>query len=197
MSRAASRPLSGFLCQHEETAMTTYTVSDTTSFNNAIAQANAAIGGTVEIDFTSNITLNAQLTPLVIDPNVTVVINGQGATLNGADTFRGLFVYSGNVVIENLEISHCVARGGNGIGGGFGGGGAAGLGGGLFVADDVANGATSAGNVTLVNVGFDNDKAIGGNGASGSGNGLLGGGGGMGGSASNSPGGPGIGPNGF
>ena len=75
-----------------------------------------------------------------------------------------------------------LARGGNG---GLNGGGGAGLGGGLFVGADVAG---NPGNVTLTNVTFANNKAVGGSGGSvgpdffhaqgGSGGGGLGGNGG-------------------
>jgi hypothetical protein len=59
----------------------------------------------------------------------THTINGQGAALDGADAYRGLFAYSGAATIENLTIEKAVAEGG------AGGGGGAGLGGGLLVAN--------------------------------------------------------------
>ncbi len=69
----------------------------------------------------------------------TLTINGESDTLSGADKYRGLFVYSGYVTIENLTIENAVAKGG--AGGEVGGGGGAGLGGGLFVADNSTGGA--------------------------------------------------------
>jgi hypothetical protein len=110
----------------------------------------------------------------------TLTIDGQGAVLNGATAYRGLFVYSGAVTIENLTIENAVAQGGAGASGGSGG---AGLGGGLFVADDAADGAAPA-NVTLSAVVFAPDSAVGGalggrttGGGSGAGGGGLGAGG--------------------
>lgn len=180
-----------------------FQVGNTADLINAIAGVNAVASGSFEIDLTSNITLNAQLPAIVLTlttfDSLTLTINGNGHTLSGNDTFRGLFVYSGPVTIENLQISHAIARGGDGRNDG---GGAAGLGGGLFVADDVADGASSPGNVTLINVGFDHDQAIGGDAHIPSGG--AGGGGGMGGPATDdgpsdpgTQGGKGIGPNGY
>ena len=78
--------------------MTTFTVSDTASFNNAIAQANATLNASVEIDLAADITLNAQLTTLNIGPGTTLTINGGNHRLSGADGFRGFVVYAGNVL---------------------------------------------------------------------------------------------------
>ncbi len=112
----------------------------------------------------------------------TLTIDGQGAALDGGGAHRGLFVYSGDVTIENLTIQNAVASGGNGADGGSGG---AGLGGGLFVAGpNLTNGnyspKTAGGNVTLGNVSFKNDSAVGGGGSVSS-NTYGGGGGGLGG----------------
>jgi len=112
----------------------------------------------------------------------TLTIDGAGSTLDGGGAHRGLFVYSGNVTIENLTIQNAVASGGNGADGGSGG---AGLGGGLFVAGpNLTNGnyspKTAGGNVTLGNVSFKNDSAVGGGGSVAS-NAYGGGGGGLGG----------------
>ena len=116
---------------------------------------------------------------------VDLTIDGGNHTLDGASTYRGLFVYAGHVSIEDLTIAHAVAKGGaGGDGFGGGGGGGAGLGGGLFIGSNVAG---NAGAVTLSNVNFQSNAAVGG--ASGitdtSGNHSFtggGGGGGMGGS---------------
>ena len=186
-------------------------VDSTADLISAINGINASPSGTYEIDFISNITLTAQLPAIVLNSgtgfdDLSFTINGEGHTLSGNDAFRGLFVYSGAVTVENLQISHAVARGGDGENGGGGG---AGLGGGLYVADDVAHGAALPGDVTLINVGFDHDQAIGGNatdtpsspGSKGAGGG---GGGGLLGSATDdgpdepgAQGGVGIGPNGY
>lgn len=131
------------------------------------------------IVFMANITLSANL-PLV---KSSVTVNGGNFTLSGNNQYRGLYVESGTVAINNLRIINAVAQGGNGglsstWGGitnniwGGGGGGGAGLGGGLFV------GASASVNVT--NVSFTQNKAIGGSGAGTSGRivGSPGGGGG-------------------
>jgi len=100
----------------------------------------------------------------------TLTINGDNATIDGGDLFQGLFVYSGAVTVDDLTIQHAKAQGGVGV---SGGGGGAGLGGGLFVA--------SAGDVTLDNVSFNDDSAVGGNGGLNNPNIAFGGGGGLGG----------------
>jgi hypothetical protein len=128
---------------------------------------------TVTITLDNNIYLGATaLEAINLNPGVTLVINSQGNntyTLYGG-TFdsatgtdsgqieRGLFVYAGTVDVTNLAIDDMRAQGGSG---GSGGGGGAGLGGGLFIG---ANRAGDAGNVTLSNVTFANDEAVGGSG---------------------------------
>ena len=109
----------------------------------------------------ATLTEAADLFAVNLHGNDTLTIDGQGATLDGASAHRGLFIYSGAVTIQNLTIANAVARGGNGAFGGGGGG--AGLGGGLFVASDTAHGAASS-QVTLNNVVFQNDAAVGGTG---------------------------------
>ena len=125
----------------------------------------------------------------------TLTIYGNGSVIDGLNSQRGLFVYSGNVEIEDLTIQNTVAAGGAGGAGNIAGGGGAGLGGGCDVANNVAGGAASAGNVTLSNVDFINDKAIGGAGGAGGGTGTGGGGGlgGAGGGVGGAGGGGGIG----
>jgi large repetitive protein len=94
----------------------------------------------------------------------TLTINGNGATLDGGNWTRGLFVYSGTVAINDLTIANTVATGGDGGSGISGGGGGAGLGGGLFVAGTSNGSSTGGGNVTINNVHFVNNAANGGNG---------------------------------
>ena len=121
----------------------------------------------------------------------TLTIDGQKAILDGDDGglfFRGLFAYSGKMTIENLTIENAEAQGGSGGEGAAGGGGGAGLGGGLFVADNPAGGAGPA-NVTLYNVFFTDNSAIGGAGGAAGNFGGVGGGGGLGGSGGNGFGG--------
>src|ERR1700676_628420 len=135
----------------------------------SIAQLNAAIvaadgvsaAGTVTITLGNNISLGATaLEAINLQSGVTLVIEGDGHTLSGSGTQRGFFVYAGTVEINNLAINNMLAKGGDG---GLNGGGGAGLGGGLFVGADVAG---NAGDVTLSNVTFANNKVVGGSGGS-------------------------------
>ncbi|MBR1215856.1 Ig-like domain-containing protein [Bradyrhizobium sp. JYMT SZCCT0180] len=134
--------------------------------------------------------------------------NGVNSTLDGGGLYRGFFVISGTVTIENLNLNNMVAKGGDGGDGGSGGGGGAGLGGALFVTGTGNTGYNSSGgqfsvsqgaNVTIENVNFNNNSAKGGNGGAAIGNtNGGGGGGGMGGdggdgTANGSGGGGGIG----
>jgi autotransporter-associated beta strand protein len=153
-------------------------VTSESALNAAIASANTmTAGGTYEIDLAAGtIDVTAALTVINLAAGVTLDIEGAGATLDGGGAQRGLFVYSGAVSVANLTIQNMLAQGGSGgvltkdpggtalIGGDAGGG--AGLGGGLFIADNVAGGAAAAGAVTLDNVTFSGDAAVGGNGSS-------------------------------
>ncbi|WP_170850358.1 MULTISPECIES: autotransporter domain-containing protein [unclassified Beijerinckia] len=112
------------------------------------------------ITFTGNITLNRNLPLITRDVN----INGGSFTLSGDNKYRGFYVQSGNVGIQNIYINDTVARGGNGGNAYFepggsgsgGGGGGAGLGGALFVG--------SGANVSTSYVNLSNNKAVGGTG---------------------------------
>jgi hypothetical protein len=181
---------------------TSFTISsDSISTLNAdiasidVLGGNAASNTTYTITLNSDITLNSatssDLLAINLSTNSSLVIVGNNHTINGSNVQRGLFVYSGNVTVDNLTLANMVAAGGNG---GAGAGGGAGLGGGLFVAapfgPSVSNGtivqvplATPA-VVTLDNVTFTNDQAKGGKGGNGDGSGGFsswGAGGGMGG----------------
>ena len=192
------------------------TVTTEAQLNTAIQNANSDTSGTYIINFGTStitegnlsateaigtsgttITISPDLSAINLHSGVSLVINGIGGTLNGASAYRGLFVYSGNVTINNLTISNTVARGGaGGSSSNFAGGGGAGLGGGLFIGH-AATSSASAAIVTLNKVYFSGDEAIGGaggtdTGGAGSG-GVLGsyaGGGGLGGAGggSQSPG---------
>ena len=100
----------------------------------------------------ATLTEAADLFAVNLAGNDTLTIDGQGATFDGAGAHRGLFVYAGNVTIENLTIANAVARGG--AGGHGGGGGGAGLGGGLFLANGAHYSASAPTEVTLKNVNF-------------------------------------------
>jgi uncharacterized protein with beta-barrel porin domain len=134
---------------------------DTTSLANCITS-----GTTTSITLTGNITLSAIL------PAVTtgITINGAGFTLSGNNQFRGFFVQSGTVEIENLAIVAAVAQGGAGGAAGAGGGGGLGAGGAIYAASGSA--------VTINNVNFTGNQAVGGGGGAANNPSNIGGGGG-------------------
>ncbi|HEY1936170.1 MAG TPA: Hint domain-containing protein [Acetobacteraceae bacterium] len=201
-----------------------FTVNTETDLNNAIGTIDSATTpGIYVINFGSSITegnitstqtvltgqgtdtitatVPADLTAINLHSGVSLDINGAGHSLigtNGTNTFRGLFVYGGTVNVSNLTIQNAVATGGaGGYGGTAPGGGGAGLGGGLFVG--------KTGTVTLNQVYFSGDKAVGGAGGGSDlanhDNGSYGGGGGLGGAGggipSNAPGGQAYGGGGI
>ncbi|HTW71902.1 MAG TPA: hypothetical protein VME47_18600, partial [Acetobacteraceae bacterium] len=143
------------------------------NFGNAIAEGTLP-GVTIAANGATAV-VAPDLTAVDLHSGVTLVINGNGDVLNGENAYRGLFVYSGDVIVNDLTIANAVATGGAGAtDSGGGGGGGAGLGGGLFI------GAT--GTATLNQVYFSDDKATGGAGGGAKGKyGIYGGGGGLGG----------------
>lgn len=185
-------------------------VGSEAELNQAIASVDAATSGSFDVQFTSDITegtdagtsiafgnetLSAppDLYGVNLHSGVALTIDGGGNTLDGANAYRGFFIYAGSVAIDNLTIADAVATGGNADAGfGSAAGGGAGLGGGLFVAgtanvDGYGNTLITGGSVALDGVSFLKDSAVGGSGGSGGINTDAGGGGGMGG-AGGSPG---------
>jgi len=158
--------------------------------------ANGAVATHYTITLGSGLTLteSTQIDAINLGAGSSLTINGQGDTLDGAKTYNGLFVYSGNVTIENLTIADARAVGGAGGSAAIGGGGGAGLGGGLFVAGSGDPGQSATPDVTLANVSFTGDSATGGAGGQAGGAG-AGGGGGLDGGAGGRPlgGGGGVG----
>lgn len=128
------------------------------------------------ITLTPGFTLTGDIDAVNLNSTDSLVINGGGATIDGAGTYRGFFAYAGSLTLNNLTVRNTVARGGAGGAGATPGGGGAGLGGGLFVNTGAA--------VTLANVNFINDQAIGGA-AGAAGTIGIGGGGGLGGAGGN------------
>ncbi len=132
----------------------------------ALDVGGTAAGSGLPIHLNANIALSSELLAINLPSGQSLAIdstNGTGGaahfTIDGGGTQRGLLVYSGGVTLENLTIENAVARGGSGGDGtDGGGGGGAGLGGGLFVA--------SGGAVTLDDVDFSGNAAIGGHGGS-------------------------------
>ncbi|MCB1107033.1 MAG: autotransporter-associated beta strand repeat-containing protein [Chlamydiia bacterium] len=149
-------------------------VSNTTELQNAIIAANTTPDTIV---FSNSITLTGAL-PAVTN---SYTIDGNGFSLDGASTYRGILVLGNSVspTITNLTISNAVARGG--IGGeaedrrGGSGGGGLGAGGGIYV----GNGA----DVTISLATFNTCSAVGGSSVapSGGSDSAGGGGGGLGG----------------
>ena len=153
---------------------TTCTVASEADLRIAIAHANTIANTTINLN--TAVTLTTGDLPALQGTGTT--ISGNGNTLNGGNSFRGLLVYSGTTRVENLTIANAVAQGGDG--GGRGGGGA-GLGGALFV--------NSGATVTVSNVALQGNRAAGGTSLP---NVLLqGGGGGMGGNGAGGNGGGG------
>ncbi|WP_232630428.1 autotransporter-associated beta strand repeat-containing protein [Methylobacterium sp. Leaf118] len=136
-------------------------VSDAATLSTIITginQSSAASGGggvhySITLAAGATLTETADLAAIKLSGADTLTIHGAGATLNGADAFRGLTVTSGGVTIENLTLADMLAKGADGV---FGGGGDAGLGGGLFVGADA--------DVVTRNVAFSGNSAVGGNG---------------------------------
>ena len=139
------------------------------SLRQAIFDANAA-GGTNTIDVQNGLGTITLTSGDLNALNSNITLNGNGNTLSGNNAYRGLFVYSGTVAINDLTIENAVASGGDA---GQAAGGGAGLGGALFVKD----GAT----VTISNLVAQNNAATGGDGGAQTASGVTGGGGGMGG----------------
>jgi len=135
-------------------------INSTASLNAAITQVDAGAAGQSFVlnlakGFTIGDGMGTQLLAFNTKSNVT--LNGNMTTLDGGGTQRGLFVFSGNVTINDLTIQNALAKGGAGGGGtDGGGGGGAGLGGALFVA--------SGAQVTVNNVSLNQNNATGGSG---------------------------------
>ncbi len=117
--------------------ITAYTVSSETDLRNALhdIDLSTASNTAFSITFAGNITLTQDLWAIDLTNGNSLTIDGANHSLNGQDSFRGLFAYAGAITIENLAIDHTKAQGGQGgASDNAGGGGGAGLGGGLFVA---------------------------------------------------------------
>jgi autotransporter-associated beta strand protein len=105
------------------------------------------------INLRASITLTAALPTI----DMSLTINGNGHTLDGASQFRGLVIGS-EVKINQLTMVNMTARGGDGGSGAGAGGGGMGAGGAIFVR---AGGIATLNDVTLLS-----SQAIGGNGGS-------------------------------
>ncbi|MES2339053.1 MAG: autotransporter-associated beta strand repeat-containing protein [Pseudomonadota bacterium] len=108
--------------------------------------------------------------PILSRSDMTLTINGNDHLIDGLKQIRGLMVTDGSVVINDLLIENMIAKGGDGGTGLSSGGGGAGLGAGLYVGKSAE--------VTLNDVFFRDNAAIGGNGGLVSQTKIAGGGGG-------------------
>jgi hypothetical protein len=136
------------------------TVSTLVQLNAAIEAVDSAGSGAgaQQIDINSTISVTSALVPINLSNGVSLTISGTaGAALDGGGSQQGLFIYSGDVTVESLTLENMKAQGGAGSGGGGG----AGLGGGLFVAGSGDPNQAVTPNVTLINVSFQNDQAVG------------------------------------
>jgi len=143
-------------------AQTVINVNDASGLAAAIAQVDTNASAQYVINLQNSITLTAGSTLPAFNSTSSVTVNGNNFTLNGGGIQRGIFVFSGNVAIDNITIQNAQALGGAGGSGsasGGSGGGGLGAGGALFVA--------SGANVTVRNVAFTANNAAGGAGAAG------------------------------
>ena len=150
--------------------MTDFTVNSQSDLNNAIQTIDTAAGGNFTITFGKDITETGGIAgqpdglyALDFNIGVSVTIDGGHHVLSGGGTQGGIAVLAGPVTIESLTIEDTVAKGGDGENSGGGG---AGLGGGLFVGPNAR--------VTLNDVLFSGDSAVGGAGGAGGGGGAGG-----------------------
>ncbi len=158
------------------------TVATIAQLNQAITEAAGAASGAYTITLSSDIALGSTAMVVInMVAGATLTIAGAGHVLDGGGTQHGLSVYAGTVAVEELVLANMLALGGTG------GGGGAGLGGGLFVGANVLG---DAGNVTLSNVTFSDNSAVGGPGAGGANGGYGGGLSGYGGLPPHTGGGP-------
>ncbi len=130
------------------TRAATFDVIDSASFASALSSAGS--GDVI------NIQNDILLTQSVAAINTNLTINGNGHQLDGGGLYRPFFVESGIVTISNLGIDNGHAQGGDGGAGWGGGGGGLGAGGAIFINSSAA--------VTLENVQFAGNQAVGGNG---------------------------------
>ncbi len=132
----------------------TYNVASYAQLVNAI---NNAVSGDIINITADNITLEAALPAITKD--LTFTSAGQNATISGGDQYRVFTVNSGNVTFTNLTIADGLAKGATGAtndaAGAVAGNGGVGQGGGLLL---------NGGAVTLINMNFQGNQAIGGQG---------------------------------
>lgn len=142
---------------------------------NSYAELSAALGALTGND-TINVRADIAVTgSLGVIQTTNLVINGNGFTIDGGRTQRGLLVESGTVTVSNVTLQNLVAHGGNGGNELLGGGGGLGAGGAILV--------RTGASVVINDVNLVSNGAAGGAGGGHVGGGVArgGGGGGMGG----------------
>jgi hypothetical protein len=171
-SLTASAKSSGIVTPQATDTVTTNADSGAGSLRAVIA---AAASGD-SINFSAGLTGQAiTLTSgeILINKNLTITGPGSASlTVSGNNASRVFFISSGTIGITGLTIANGLSQGGSGgltDQDGGAGGGAAGMGGGIFC---------NSGSLTLTDVTFNGDQAIGGSGGTLSSGNLLGAGGG-------------------
>ena len=96
---------------------TVLSVSSEAGLNNAILAIDLIGSGAYVINLTTSITLSSDLYAINLQSGASLTINGGGNTLDGANAYRGILAYAGNLTIENLTIADASAIGGAGSGG--------------------------------------------------------------------------------
>jgi hypothetical protein len=107
-------------------------VANETELRSAIDIARTTADTTIVL--TADITLTADLPALQGLGTIITSSTGNTFVIDGASSYRGLFVYAGDVTIQGIVIQNTLAAGGAGGASTGPGGGGAGFGGGLFVA---------------------------------------------------------------
>ena len=98
--------------------MTTFDVGNETDLNNTIHFIETSgFPNNYVIDITGTITLSSQLLAINLQSGSTLTIqgtNGSGGAqvqaIDGANTYNGFFVYSGDVTIEDLTLENMKAQ---------------------------------------------------------------------------------------
>jgi len=163
------------LCPQEQNLIVTVGNDDGTGMTDntlswAIKESNALLGDDT-ITLATDVTITGVMKRL-IDSNVTIQSDGTRRSISGNGQYRPLFIKSGTVSIQGVDMINGYAKGGDGHSGG------AGMGGSLFVYDGI---------VTIEDTHFSYSSAIGGSGVA-----NLNGGGGMFGSGTSLGGGGGL-----
>jgi hypothetical protein len=118
----------------------TYDVGSAAALSGDIQAIASSIHGnsvqTFTLNITNSFTMSQEVSIFQLEADSSVIINGNGFTISGDGTHRGLMeigVSSSSLTINNLTFSGLNAVGGAGGSGYTGGGGGAGLGGAVFM----------------------------------------------------------------